>query len=634
MNHRPRLAGLRKTVQIFGVFLAVVSLVAPLASAGVNRWTTGGPFGVTVNSLAIDPTNPERVYAGTGVSLFKSNDSGLSWTRSLSLTGAETLVSFLAIDPVSSSNVYAAMKGFLFKSSDAGGSWSTVGPDVSNLVAFSVAVDPVAPSRVFAGTSLGVFQSNDRGDSWSGSHLAAWIYNFAFSPQTPSAVIAADFDDSFYAAFYPSNLYKSTDQGTTWSYNATEIWISPGTLSVDPSNPSILYAGNSRGDGVYRSVDSGSTWNPIVSSAGFGTVSAVAIDPRNPRMLYAATRGGKGVIRSQDGGATWTEFNTGLPAGGVTALAIDRTGTRLHAGTQGNGIFDYQIVSGPVPLDLSVGTDNKAHVLFTDSGGRVAFLNLDNSGKSTGAGPYGPFGGWSATAVADGPDGLTRVLWIHLDGSAALWTLGPAGNQASYRYGPAAGWAAVDVSVGSDGTTHLLWTNIDGRAHLSSVAVSGAVIGGTTYGPYSGWLARSISDGADGLTRLLWSNVDGRVGLTLIAVGQIVATGRFTLDPGWTARDVAVASDNRARILFVNADGRMALWSVDNSGALTHAGPVYEAPVSDQAATRLSAGADGVTRVLWTSPDGTGTLWLMGLDNSRQSSFGFGGDPCGGCWDY
>jgi hypothetical protein len=289
-------------------------------------------------------------------------------------------------------------------------------------------------------------------------------------------------------------------------------------------------------------------------------------------------------------------------------------------------------------LDLSVGTDNKARLLFTVFDNRTAFRSFDNSGKTTDGGAYGPYSGWSAKSVADGLDGLTRVLWNNQDGSAALWFLGPTGVQASYRYGPAAGWTAVDVSVGSDGTTHLLWTNVDGRTHLTSVAVSGALVRGMTYGPFSGWVARAISTGADGLTRVLWSNTDGRVGLSLIDAGQIVATFRFAPAPGWTARDVAVSSDNQARILFVNADGRMALWSVDNSGAVTNSGTVYGPPASGQAAIRVSAGADGVTRVLWMGAEGTetGTLWLMGLDNVFQNSFSFCSafEDGSGCWDY
>jgi hypothetical protein len=275
-------------------------------------------------------------------------------------------------------------------------------------------------------------------------------------------------------------------------------------------------------------------------------------------------------------------------------------------------------------LDLSVGTDNRARLLFTDLDNRAVFRSFDNSGSSTSGGPYGPYSGWNAKAVADGSDGLTRVLWNHFDGSAALWLLGPTGNLASYRYGPVAGWTAVDVSVGPDDRTQILWTNTDGRMGLWSLNVSGSVVSAASFGPYSGWLARSISHGPDGLTRVLWSKNDGSVGLSLIGAGGITATHRFAGDPGWTARDIAVGSDNQTRILRANADGRMVLWSVDNSGTVTNAGTVYGPPVSGQAATRISAGADGLTRVLWTSPEGTGTLWLMSLDNVRQRSFGFG----------
>ena len=281
-----------------------------------------------------------------------------------------------------------------------------------------------------------------------------------------------------------------------------------------------------------------------------------------------------------------------------------------------------KIVSGA--LDLSVGTDNQSRVLFADPDGRAALRGYDNSGNSTSGGLHGPFSGWYARTLADGPDHLTRVLWNNLDGSTGLWLLGPTGNPASYRYAPVAGWTAVDVSVAADNTTHILWTNLDGRIGLWSLNPSGAVVSAATFGPYSGWFARSISDGADGLTRVLWTKTDGSIGLSLIGAAGIVATHRFEAVPGWTARDIAVASDNQARILLVDADRRVTLWSVDNSGAVTSSGTVYGPPQSGQHAARISAGADGLTRVLWTSPDGTGTVWLMGLDNVRQSSFGLG----------
>ena len=638
MNRLACLAALRKTLRFCVFLLGAIALATPLAFGGVNRWTTGGPFGpfgVSVTSLAIDPVNPETVYAAAGVEVFRSRDGGLSWTASLLDQSGSAFPSGLAIDPLFSSNVYAATDRGVFKSIDAGSSWAAVGPPLSNAPAYSVAVDPITPSNVYAGTEGGLFKSNNRGATWSGRLLASSIYNVVFSPQSPSTIFGADLDfaETYYGPTSPSRLYKSTDGGATWSQSSTDISILPGALAMDPTNSSTLYAGNYRGGGVYKSVNSGSSWRLVSTNLGFAGILAVVIDPRNPSTLYAATWEESGVFRSTDGGVSWSKFSVGLNNRIVTALAIDRTGTRLHAATN-DGVFDYQIIPGPVPLDLSVGTDNKAHLLFTDLDNSAVFRSFDNSGNSTSGGPHGPYSGWNARAVADGSDGLTRVLWNNLDGSAALWLLGPTGNLASYVYRPAAGWTAVDVSVGRDGTTHLLWTNIDGRTELTSVAVSGAQVGSATYGPFSGWLARSISTGADGLTRVLWSNTDGRVGLSLIDAGRIVATHRFAPAPGFTARDVAVASDNQARILFVHADGRMALWSVDNSGAVTNSEPVHSPPVSGQTATRISAGADGLTRVLWTSPEGAGTLWLMSLDNVLQDSFAFGGDCGCGDWDY
>jgi hypothetical protein len=609
----------RGTLRFCGFLLAAHALAAPLAYGGVNRWTTSGPFGVTATSLAIDPRNPDTVYAGDGQVVFKSRDGGLSWTTSLGADPGYGGPSGLAIDPLSSSNVYAATTNGVFKSIDAGGSWAAVGPSPPDARAYSLAIDPVTPSTVYAGTAGGLFKSTNGGSSWSGRLLAASIYNLAFSPQTPSTIFGADVDYSYsyYYYPYPSFVHKSTDAGATWSSISTSISITPGSLAVDPMNPSTLYAGNNWG-GVYKSLDSASSWHQVGNLSE--PVYAVVIDPRNPSTLYAGAVGG--VFRSTDGGVNWSEFSTGLGSRLVASLAIDRTGTRLHAGTY-YGVFDYQIFSGAA-LDLSVGTDNTAHLLFSDLENRLVIRNFDSSGNSTSDGSYGPYSGWYARAVADRSDGLTRVLWNNLDGTAALWLLGPTGNRTSYRYGPAAGWTAEDVSVDRDGTTHLLWTSTDGRTGLMSVTVSGALVNRATYGPFSGWLARSIANGADGLTRILWTKTDGTVGLSLTDAGHVVAAYRFAGASGWTARDVTVASDNQTRILVANTDGRMVLWSVDDSGAVTSSGTVYGPPVSGQTATRISAGTDGLTRVLWTSPDGTGSLWLMGLDNVFQSSVGFG----------
>ena len=70
-------------------------------------------------------------------------------------------------------------------------------------------------------------------------------------------------------------------------------------------------------------------------------------------------------------------------------------------------------------------------------------------GTSRPGDPLGPFPGWTAAAIADGEDGLSRVLWNHFDGVVALSLIGPDGLLASYPFGPVAGWTAADIAVGS-----------------------------------------------------------------------------------------------------------------------------------------------------------------------------------------
>ena len=598
---------MRAPTRCCAVVFALLTVSTVPVLAGVNRWTSSGPV-TGVNDVAIDPVAPDVVYAGTEKGVFKSSNGGLSWS-----------------DP---------SNGQL---------------DGTNV--HCLAIDPLTPSNVYAGTGRGVLKSTNGGAAWSDTRTAGKIYNLIFGSQK-STIYAADFDDvgSYYPPLAPSAVYKSTDGGEAWSWVTPGFSISPRTLVIDPTEPSTLYAGTYFG-GIYKSVDGGSTWrsrgisgdsvvalaldpldpatlyasiygwpeNPIFKSTDAGStwrwisslkgVGALAINPRDASTLYAGTY--LGVFRSTDGGVRWHEFNTGLTNLNIAALAIDWTGTRLHAGGLW-GVFDFQISSGAV--DLSVGSDNRTRLLLADIEGRLELQSTDRSGNSSSSGPFGPYDGWDPRAVADGSDGLTRVLWTNVDGSAALWLVGPEGNQASYRIGPIGGWAAVDVAASIPGSTRLLWTDVEGRIALGTVGNEGNVSMGRAYGPYPGWTAVAIADGQDGLTRMLSRKSDGSAGLSFFGSEGLLASYRLGGAAGWTGADVAVGADGQSRILWTHRDGRIALWRVDGGGNPTALGPIY-APPSGYWASRIAAGSDGLTRVLWTSASGSAVLWTMSADN-------------------
>lgn len=129
------------------------------AYGGSNEWTLiGPPAGRHVSALAIDPTDPNILYAGLrNDGVFKSTDGGQTWTPSN--TGLTTLfISTLVIDPTNPMILYAGIdSGGVFKSTDGGQTWTPSNTGLTNLIVKALVVDPLDPQILYAGTLGGVF---------------------------------------------------------------------------------------------------------------------------------------------------------------------------------------------------------------------------------------------------------------------------------------------------------------------------------------------------------------------------------------------------------------------------------------------------------------------------------------------
>ena len=113
-----------------------------------------------------------------------------------------------------------------------------------------------------------------------------------------------------------------------------------------PSNPQILYVGAPSG-GLWRSMDDGNSWTPLTDHLPGIGVSGIAIDPADPQTIFIGTGDkdhvsstGQGVWKSVDFGATWDPINTGLPNGVVVKKLLIHPvqGNILWAATS-SGIF-------------------------------------------------------------------------------------------------------------------------------------------------------------------------------------------------------------------------------------------------------------------------------------------------------
>jgi hypothetical protein len=275
----------------FTALICAVSLVASAhaARAGVNVWTTHGPYGVYTHALAIDPTTPSTLYAGTESGVFRSTDSGASWnpvnTGLSDSSGLAPSVFALAIDPTAPSTLYAGLVqscgvgcsgGGAFQSTDSGASWSAVNTGLSDSSGLApsvaaLAIDPTTPSTLYAGTEgQGIFQSTNRGASWTAINTGLTnpqLTALAIDPKTPSTLYAGTYEDN---TFRSGGVFKSTNSGGSWT--AVNTGLPPGpngpivhVLAIDPTTPSTLYAGTfspyaGTYSGVFKSTNSGGSW--------------------------------------------------------------------------------------------------------------------------------------------------------------------------------------------------------------------------------------------------------------------------------------------------------------------------------------------------------------------------------------
>ncbi|HLK21775.1 MAG TPA: SBBP repeat-containing protein, partial [Bryobacteraceae bacterium] len=82
------------------------------------------------------------------------------------------------------------------------------------------------------------------------------------------------------------------------------------SVTVDPKNPQVLYAGSNAG--LTRSTNGGATWTPLKGFPSVSNFNSLVIDPSNSKILYAGTQP-LGVLKSTDSGVTWTAMNNGIP---------------------------------------------------------------------------------------------------------------------------------------------------------------------------------------------------------------------------------------------------------------------------------------------------------------------------------
>jgi photosystem II stability/assembly factor-like uncharacterized protein len=295
----------------------------------------------SIGAIAVAPSDPKIIYAGTGESdirsdlasgngVYKSVDAGSTWTR----VGLEDTrqISRIVVEPKNANIVYVGALGHaygpnnergVFKSIDGGKNWSKVldqGPDIG---VSDLALCSSNPQILFAGTwhtlrplwsvyapidgpGGGLFRSQDAGKTWT-------RLNAKGLPEGDwgrvGVAVAAD-GQRVYALIKAKNsgLYRSDDGGNSWALENSDARVTSrhwyfNSITVDPNNRDAIYVPNVA---LYGSEDGGKTISVVRGAPGGDDYHQIWIDPANSSTMILGTDQGATITLNH--GKTWSSW--------------------------------------------------------------------------------------------------------------------------------------------------------------------------------------------------------------------------------------------------------------------------------------------------------------------------------------
>jgi photosystem II stability/assembly factor-like uncharacterized protein len=456
-------------------------------------WTPildGQPVG-SIGALAVAPSDPKTIYAGTGETdiredissgngVYKSTDGGATWNR----VGLEDTrqISRIAIDPQNPSIVYVGALGHaygpneergVYKSADGGMHWARVLDLGAEIGISDLAICSAAPQLLFAGAwhtrrppwssyaptdgpGGGLYRSQDAGKTWSrleGNGLPEGDWGRVGVDVAPDGkrVYALIF---IQAQAKKSGLYRSDDGGNTWALaNAdprltSRAWYF-NSITIDPHNPDVIYMPNIA---LYRSEDGGKTISVVRGAPGGDDYHQLWIDPRNSAIMVLGTD--QGTTISLNRGQTWSSWYN-QPTAQLYHVTTDNQFPYVVYGAQqdsGSAAVPSRTNHGRItPRDWFLpGSSESGYLVVDPNDANITYLS----------GTYGPVARFNKRT------GLSQDItpWPASTFDAEI-------NQRKYR----APWTPVLVLSPVDSTTLYLGTQyvmktVDGGLHWETIS--------------------------------------------------------------------------------------------------------------------------------------------------------------------
>jgi len=361
------------------------------ASAGNDPTVGQGWYDL---SMDVSPTNIDSIYVG-GINIWRSANGGTSWKLSSDWFGSGASfvhadIHSLSFMPGSSKSVVATCDGGVFKTTNSGSVWTDLSNNLAIAQQYSIGpssntsglfitgwqdngtnlassgtwtqniggdgmicfIDYKTDAYMYGENPDGAFEiSTDNGNTWNSitsglTETGPWVTQWMLDPKLDSTVYCG-----------LNNIWKSTNQGSSWSQISTWSSASITAMAVDSSNTNYIYAAQA-GMLEYTS-NGGTSWTNITGTLPVGSagIAAITVNPKKPTHVWVTFSGyasGDKVYQSYNSGTTWTNISTGLPNLPVNAICY-QPGTleALYVGTD-QGVYYHDSINGWVSYNTGL----------------------------------------------------------------------------------------------------------------------------------------------------------------------------------------------------------------------------------------------------------------------------------------
>ena len=226
--------------------------------------------------------------------------------------------------------------------------YRSIGPSRQGGRVVDIAVSPAELYTFYVATaSGGLWKTTNNGTTFTpifDDQSVISIGDIAVAPSAPGVIWAGTGEaNNSRSSYWGDGVYKSEDGGQTWKNMGLRESHHIGRIIIHPEKADIVYVAAlghlysfNEERGLFKTTDSGQTWEKVLSISERVGVVDVAMDPTNPDVLFAAAydkqrlpwhfeEGGpdSALYRTTDAGKTWTKLSGGLPTGRIGRIGVD-----------------------------------------------------------------------------------------------------------------------------------------------------------------------------------------------------------------------------------------------------------------------------------------------------------------------